>query len=387
MPRPRHCEIAGAGIAGLSAACVLASRGWSVRMHERTPELRELGAGIFLKANSLQVLRDVGALPLVERTGLYMNESQIRDERNRVLVRREIPGGSLLMTHREDLLQALAQRARELGVRIETGSAAVGASSEGLLLMADGRQLEADLVVGADGHRSAVRDSVGLLAEHRLLDDGTTRLLIPKLRYEVEPMTFEYWSKDCRVGVAACSRDQTYIYLTAPERNRPATAVPVDTAFWTSRFPMLGHVFDRITPDLGRHDQHAYVRARAWSSGSVAIIGDSAIAQPPNLGQGAGLAIAMSWALGGYLDRSPDIRTALREWEVRCRAAAEEIQLWSLRYGRIGCDWPKALLGLRSGLIWSLGHFGITKRQWSRLAMGNPAHFVVNGRSQAKETA
>jgi 2-methyl-3-hydroxypyridine 5-carboxylic acid dioxygenase len=42
----RHAEIAGAGIAGLTAATVLAQRGWSVRVHEKGRELREIGAGI-----------------------------------------------------------------------------------------------------------------------------------------------------------------------------------------------------------------------------------------------------------------------------------------------------------------------------------------------------
>jgi flavin-dependent dehydrogenase len=44
----RHAEIAGGGIAGLNAAIVLARCGWSVRVHERAPEIRETGAGIFL---------------------------------------------------------------------------------------------------------------------------------------------------------------------------------------------------------------------------------------------------------------------------------------------------------------------------------------------------
>ena len=55
--RRRHAEISGGGFAGLTAATALAQMGWSVRLHERAPELRAEGAGIVLWNNSLQVAR------------------------------------------------------------------------------------------------------------------------------------------------------------------------------------------------------------------------------------------------------------------------------------------------------------------------------------------
>ena len=57
-----HAEIAGAGFAGLTAAVALRQRGWSVRLHEKGPELRAFGAGIYLWHNGLRVLEGLGAL-------------------------------------------------------------------------------------------------------------------------------------------------------------------------------------------------------------------------------------------------------------------------------------------------------------------------------------
>src|SRR5207245_4749169 len=54
--------LAGGGIAGLTMACALAQRGWSVTLHERNSELREMGAALYLKVNSLTVLKELGAL-------------------------------------------------------------------------------------------------------------------------------------------------------------------------------------------------------------------------------------------------------------------------------------------------------------------------------------
>jgi 2-polyprenyl-6-methoxyphenol hydroxylase-like FAD-dependent oxidoreductase len=48
MSNKRHAEVVGGGFSGLAAACALAQRGWSVRLHERSPELRPSGAGIYI---------------------------------------------------------------------------------------------------------------------------------------------------------------------------------------------------------------------------------------------------------------------------------------------------------------------------------------------------
>src|SRR5437660_1525789 len=60
--KTRHAEIAGAGFAGLTAAVALSQRGWSVRLHEKGPELRAFGAGIYLWHNGLRVLEGLGVL-------------------------------------------------------------------------------------------------------------------------------------------------------------------------------------------------------------------------------------------------------------------------------------------------------------------------------------
>ena len=60
---PMHAEIAGAGFAGLAAAIALQRRGWSVVVHEKEPELRAFGAGIFIWENGQRVLQAIGAYP------------------------------------------------------------------------------------------------------------------------------------------------------------------------------------------------------------------------------------------------------------------------------------------------------------------------------------
>src|SRR5436190_1253547 len=83
----RHAEIAGAGFAGLTAACALAQRGWSVRVHERGERLRTTGAGIYIYENGLRVLAAVGSNSAVrDAVGLLFKRKYLVDGATRLLI-------------------------------------------------------------------------------------------------------------------------------------------------------------------------------------------------------------------------------------------------------------------------------------------------------------
>ena len=75
----RHAEIAGGGIAGLTAAAALAQRGWTVRVYERSPSIRPEGAGIYIWENGLRVLTAVGAC---EEAVAGCHQGWLRETRN-----------------------------------------------------------------------------------------------------------------------------------------------------------------------------------------------------------------------------------------------------------------------------------------------------------------
>lgn len=367
----RHAEIAGGGIAGLTAACVLARRGWSVRVHERSEELREMGAGIYLKVNSLLVLKEIGALDEVRRVGMRLREGQIRDELDRTLVHRVLGEDEEAITIlRGELHRILAEAALRLGTQVVTSSHVKGADPAGKLVLESGEEMAADLVIGADGYRSIVRDSLGLTANLIPLSDGATRVLAPRIGLEREGFTVEHWSGDCRAGVVPCSPDQLYLYLIGPEREERARVLPLDKEFWASRFPQIAEIIQRIPPEAGRHDQLSLGKVHAWSSGRVGIIGDAAHAQPPNLGQGAGMAMSNAAALAALLDEDADVVSALRTWEKLRRPLSEDVQMWSHRYGLV-C---KGLLAnLRWPRVWifrTISKVGFTSRKWGYLWRG-----------------
>ncbi len=333
----RHVEIIGAGFAGLTAACAFAQRGWSVRVHERADRLRTTGAGIYIYENGLRVLEAVGAYEAAVRGAPFAHTREVRDDQNRTISTHRWQGSRVFSIVRQTVINALAEAATKSGAEIVTNSAAVAATSAGEVTLSDGKRLKADLVIGADGTNSRIRDSLGLTAVRKPLVDGCTRLLIPKIPEEEGQegaTTIEYWSGSRRLLYTPCSPTEVYIALVMLDSDPIGKAVPVDKDAWKSWFPHLEPLIERLGGE-GRYDRFEYIRLKRWSAGRVAIIGDAAHALPPNIGQGGGCAMMNALAMAVYLDKERDVPAALEVWERNERPLTEHTQRISLMLG-----WP-----------------------------------------------
>jgi 2-polyprenyl-6-methoxyphenol hydroxylase-like FAD-dependent oxidoreductase len=367
----RHAEIAGAGFAGLTAACALAQRGWSVRVHERGQRLRTTGAGIYIYENGLRVLAAVGAYAAAVEGAPFAHTREVRDDRNGVISVHRWEGSRVFSIVRQTVINALAAAAERAGAEIVTGSVAAAASADGELVLADGRKLKADLIVGADGSNSAVREAVGLLWKRKFLVDGATRLLIAKTDQERLAMdagtTVEYWSGTRRVLYTPCSESDIYIALTMLDRDEIAKATPVRKDAWKRWFPHLEPLLDRFG-EQGRYDRFDLIKLRRWSAGRVAVVGDAAHALPPNIGQGGGCAMMNALSLAVHLERDADVPAALAAWEKNERPITEHAQRISYLLG-LPTTWPPLLRTI------ALGWAGRSKwlvRQRTKTALHRP---------------
>ncbi len=356
-------EIAGAGLAGLSAAGAFARSGWKVRVHERGEQLREIGAGIFMWENGLRVLEAIGAFEGATAGGEPDEYWEIRDERERLLQSGWMMSGTRLYTIlRSTLHQALADVAVAAGAEIVLSSRVIRATPEGEIFLENGQKNRADLVIGADGVNSIVRDLLGLLKKNVDLMDGCGRYLIPRWPDDPVRKSLEYWKGGRRIGIVPASPDKVYIYLCCPAEDIEGKRSPVNRDTWIKSFPNLRRYIERVT-DNGRWASFSDVTCKAWSRGRVAIIGDAAHAMSPNLGQGACVAMQTAYALSQELADTTDIPSTLMRWEKRLRPTVDATQRFSRFYGRVGTKWPTALLDVRSALIWAIGRSSTLQRK------------------------
>jgi 2-polyprenyl-6-methoxyphenol hydroxylase-like FAD-dependent oxidoreductase len=349
--KARHAEIAGAGLGGLAAGIALAQRGWTVRIHERAGDLRMFGAGIWLWENGLRSLGALGVEEAATKRARRIETLLARDQHGKVLMRREFGARDrLLLPPRADLYDALIARAKDLDVDIATSSSMIAATADGELHGEDGRAHQADLVVAADGAFSRVRESLLLTRSVDYLDEGYTRLLIPRRDEDPPTEITEYWNGARRLLYDPCTDELNYICLCCHVDDDAGRRVPVDKTSWLESFPHLGGIIERIA-EVGRWDRAMGVTCRAWSRGHTAVVGDAAHAQPPNLGQGANLTFQNALSLAAYLDEDHDVPAALQRWEASERPLTDHVQRWTDRYGRIASAWPERFASRRSQVL------------------------------------
>ena len=167
--QPSSAAVVGGGIGGLAAAIALLRAGWDVRVYEQAGLRSEVGAGIQLAPNCTRILRGFGVLPAVERVAVRPTTFEFRRwDDGRLLSATPLGdaiersyGAPYLHAHRADLVAVLA--AAVPAERVEVGRRCVGVEHHdgpAKIRFADGSSAAADLVVGADGIHSAVRQAL-----------------------------------------------------------------------------------------------------------------------------------------------------------------------------------------------------------------------------------
>lgn len=361
----QHAEIAGAGICGLTTALMLRRLGWSVTVHERSDEVREIGAGIALHRGAMDVLEHVQVAETILSQAVDIDHSQALLASGEVLASRPLEGTSQQVAIRRPLLiRILADAAHANGVEVRTDSRVTGATSDGTLSLDSGETRRADLVVGADGFHSAVRGSLRLAAVRRFRTNGASRAIIEWPNEIGNTILREFWGAKNRVGLVPVSATETYVYMSGRESQRRGTAIPVDVDYWSSKFPGIDReVFERISRcEDSRHDQYPYVKARRWSAGRVAIVGDALNALPPTLGLGVSLGLRNARLMVEQVQVTNDVAQALKSWEARARPDSTWIQRWSLLRERMSHNLPAPLSLLRARVLTRSNGF----RGWSR---------------------
>ena len=333
--------ISGGGIGGLTAAAALAQRGWKVTVFESQPTLRVTGSGIYVHSNGLAVLAEIGALDHAIRGAFMGNGVEQRDHLNHVILPPSMPPGRKMVSiPRRDLLEGLEGAARRSGVEIVTNAMVVDASANGTLIFANGSKVQADLAIGCDGVWSPVRRALNLEEFHQRTAEGALRTIVPGTQEDMPADArghcIENWNGTRRLLITPINSSEIYLAMTCLSDDVEARDTRI-LPCWKESFPEWSWLIDRIGPEV-TWNVYSHIRSKQWSSGRSCILGDAAHAQPPNLGQGGGMAMQNAMALAAFManvmDRR-DVPAALEAWEAATRPLTDHCQYWSVLFGEI----------------------------------------------------
>jgi salicylate hydroxylase len=344
--------VVGGGIGGLATAAFLRRAGLSATVYEQADEISEIGAGLVVAPNAVRLLRRLGRFELFRETAvpLEVGWEFRRWQDGRVLFSQRMGaecerlyGEWCYTAHRADLLDTLLSAAGEH--RPQLGARCVGVrhrDAEAELSFADGSTATADVVIGADGTHSVVRDAVrnaeapgpprfsGVCAYRCLIPAGRapefalrpvqTLWLGPGHHFVHYPISA---GRYVNVVAFAPARDWRVESWTAEGRIEDLRA---EFAGWDPRLDRLVAAADR-TGRWALLDRDPLPR---WADGPIAVTGDAAHPMFPFLGQGAAQAIEDAAVLARCLAGDPgDPPAALRRYEALRKPRTTRVQLGS----------------------------------------------------------
>ena len=359
----RRAIIAGAGIGGLATALALSQAGFEVTPYERADALEAFGAGLQLTPNATRVLRRLGVLEEIRKVATIPDAVRaLRGSDDSELMRLPLDdaerrwGAPYLAVHRADLQSSLVEAVqRRANVALRLGAAVTGVASDGErisiglkggpIAMSD----SADLLIGADGLHSRVREHLGLGAAGEADFTGRVAFRATVDAGLVDPR----W---LRPAVILRLGPNAHLVHYPLRGGSMVNVVAVIESTWrggahdhpwdgVADRPALEHAFARWSAET-RKLIEAAANWRAWplyvrppipsfALGRMALVGDAAHPMVPFIAQGAAQAIEDAGALGRIFSQTDDIPAGLIAYSRERVARATRVQVEALKLGKI----------------------------------------------------
>lgn len=303
MTAVQKVAIVGSGVAGLAAAIQLAKAGVEVDLFEAKPELSALGSGISLQGNALRVFDALGAWDDIRAAGYAFEGLNLRAPGPGAPIVAQLPdvktGGpdypSAMGMPRAELARILFEHAQRAGANVQFGRkmTAIEQDADGVELFVDDASAgRYDLVIGADGLNSRVRELIGIQQKPEPTGMGIWRSFVSRPA-EVERSELYYGGPVYIAGYTPTGEDSMYAFLVEKAQDRFGVSDEDASRIMIEESRAYDGPWNDIRADLenGAHANYTWftkhIVEEPWNRGRVVIIGDAAHSCPPTIAQGA----------------------------------------------------------------------------------------------------
>ncbi|MDH5531220.1 MAG: FAD-dependent monooxygenase [Paracoccaceae bacterium] len=318
MVQDQEITVLGAGVAGLTVACLLARRGAKVVVLEQAPVIKEIGAGLQVSPNGARVLHAMGLADKLAETSIRADAIQLfhgesGDRVARLDLGRLRPSDEYRFVHRADLITLLADAARAAGAEIRLNQHVTDvrlSDKNPQIHFTDSDPREVPILIGADGLHSKVRIALNGAVAPFFTHQVAWRATIPA-QYGIASEAGVYLGQGKHLVTYPLRGGTLRNVIAVEERRRWAeeswslTDDPMTLRVAFQDFaPEVRAWLDQIeSPNLWGLFRHP-VAAR-WSRNGAAILGDAAHPTLPFLAQGANLAFEDAWVMAECLMALP----------------------------------------------------------------------------------
>jgi 2-polyprenyl-6-methoxyphenol hydroxylase-like FAD-dependent oxidoreductase len=339
--------IIGGGIAGLTTALALNKLGFQCEVYERAIQLNEVGAGIWMQPNALKVLNWLGLGTIVRQSGVLLDQVDITNSKLlpfKKTVREVVQddkGNKIVAIHRATLQKILNEALPKDTVKLGYEFNSLDYSDNHVKISVGDKEIATDLLIGADGINSKVRDNIFFNTSKRFSGQtcwrGISDIGLPK---EFQNSGIESWGKKIRFGFSQISENQVYWFavVNAKENGTDKTATIKSELqqIYKGFHPLVLKIIDQTKAEkIIRSDISDLKRLDKWYKDKVVLVGDAAHATTPNMGQGAGQGIEDAYYLANFLAKHTQIEQALQLFESTRREKVDYVVNNSWRFGQM----------------------------------------------------
>jgi 6-hydroxynicotinate 3-monooxygenase len=348
MNANRRIAVIGAGLGGLSVAGFLQRAGLSVTVYEQAATFSRIGAGIILSANVMKAFRRLGIEQSLIETGIkpasYISRAWDTGETMYEIqfdaAREARYGGPYINIHRGDLHGVLERVVSPGTIAFNHRIVGIDEQTHGVrLTFENGVKIDAEIVIGADGIRSKVRENLLGTDPPRFVGAVAQRAIFPtdRLRgFGVSDCT-KWWGPDRHIlpYFMTNRRDEIYVIGVVPAARWDSDAASLPS----SRNEML-EAFAGFHPDLRRVLEVAddvslwpiYDREQndRWSGGRIVLVGDACHPMRPFMAAGGAMAVEDGVILSRCLEAFDDHAEAFRWYEANRIPRVAEVQRISI---------------------------------------------------------